>query len=195
MDTHVYGFRDGRRPGPGGGGELATSTQHTSSLSHPLLSLPLSYTDTLLHALAYLGRRRRSCPAVPVRRATSQCWFALACIAVELGIRNNMTNLRLPAPVAGASVGFGVEGWVAEKAADCRCRPSLPGWAQGRGTFRPDLIPAAADQHLPRPTGAWKQTSRPPSLLPAQAHKLSPCPSRVAGWGPEGIWVPTTVPR
>ena len=56
------------------------------------------------------------------------------------------------------------------------------GWPQGRGSFRPDLIPAAADQHLPRPAGAWKQTSRPPSLLPAQAEPMSIAHGRLLVW-------------
>lgn len=89
-----------------------------------------------------------------------------------------MTNLPLPAPAAGARF-WGCGRW--EEKLLIAGAGHHPGWAQGRGTFRRDLIPAAADQHLPRPTGAWKQTSRPPSLLPAQAEPMSIAHGRLAG--------------
>lgn len=89
-----------------------------------------------------------------------------------------MTNLPLPAPAAGARFG-GCGRW--EEKLLIAGAGHHPGWAQGRGTFRRDLIPAAADQHLPRPTGAWKQTSRPPSFLPAQAEPMSIAHGRLAG--------------
>lgn len=177
----MYGFRDGRRPGPGGSLRQARSTL---TLAHPLCLSP-SLTHTHTHALAYLGRRRRSCPAVPVRRATSHVDFAFACIAVELGIRNNMTNLRLPARVAGASVGLG--GW-------------RDGWQKklliaGAGhLFQAGPKPGAPSVQIsslqlrisicPGPRVHGNKLPGPPPFFP---HKLSPCPWRVAGWGPEGI--------
>lgn len=154
MGAHVSGFRDGRRPGLSDG-----RGEGTDRLTDMTLSLPL----------AYLGETEVVC-SPSTRRATSHA---------DLGIRNSMTNLAvaLPAPMAGARFGVAA-GWQQggsrvggeeeeEEAADCRCRSSPSPGPQDRGTFRLDPIPAAADQHLPRPTGAWKQTSRPPSLLPA----------------------------
>lgn len=166
MGAHVSGFRQGRHPGPGEGD--SESERKSLPCKHTRRHLP-TWEQTQTQTEAVSSRRHA---VRPPSRPRHRSW-------------GSKTERRIClCPPRWQVLGLGV----AQVAGGRSSSPRLE--TQGRGTFRPDRIPAAADQHLPRPAGAWKQTSRPPlprprfpgAWLARWVAELGAQAGRLAGW-------------